>query len=146
MPRKIILLNKDHSSPVLEETETAEHELQEALKINPELLPIEELGVDGPLMVVGRETGVASGAVDLLGLGRGGEVVVIEFKTGPQNSDFRAAAAQLFDYGAQIWAQSYQDFESSVALRYFGSDRCPPGSPVRGAASLTEAARATGPT
>jgi len=145
MGRKIVVLRKDRPSPVLEETSAPEEKLQEALKLNPELLPVEELDVTGPLMIVGRETGVASGSVDLLGLGRGGEVVVIELKTGPQNSDFRAAAAQLLDYGAQLWGLSYDEFESSVALRYFGSGRCPKDSPVRGAVSLSAAARAAWP-
>jgi RecB family endonuclease NucS len=52
-----------------------------------------DLGLPGDLLVVGRETRVASGAIDLLCLSRSGELVIIEFKTGPQNSDFRHALA-----------------------------------------------------
>lgn len=145
MARKVVVLNRDRSTPVLEEIEAPEEELQEALKLNPELLPAEDLGVEGPLMIVGRETSLASGAVDLLALGRGGEIVVIEFKTGPQNSDFRSATAQLLDYGAQLWRMSYEEFERSVALRYLLSGRCPAGCAARGATTLAAAAKATWP-
>ena len=59
-----------------------EAELQELVKENPDILPYEEYDLAGPLMVVGRETTLPSGAVDLVGLARSG---IVEFKTGPQN-------------------------------------------------------------
>ena len=73
------------------------------LKENPDLLPIEEFGFTGPLVVVAEETRLPSGAIDLAGITRGGRLVVVEFKTGPQNADFRDALAQLLDYGSDIW-------------------------------------------
>ena len=54
---------------------------------------------------------------------RGGDILVVEFKTGPQNPDFRAALAQVLDYGSDLWGLSYDEFEQSVALRYFKSKR-----------------------
>src|SRR5690349_2237133 len=76
-----------------------------------------------PLLVVGRETALASGAVDLIALARGGELLLVEFKTGPQNADFRSALAQLVVYGSDLWQMSIERFEVSVAQRYFGGDR-----------------------
>ncbi|MBI1885960.1 MAG: hypothetical protein HYS09_06570 [Chloroflexi bacterium] len=142
MPRKIIVHMSDGAAPVLQEVKAQdEFQLQELVKDNPDLLPIEEFGMTGPLMVIGRETTLPSGAVDLVALARSGEILVIEFKTGPQNTDFRSALTQLIDYGSDMWTMSYEDFESTVVLRYFGSDRCNE-SRLRGLRSLEDGARA----
>ena len=131
--------------PVLSEMLASdEFELQELMKTYPDLLPIEEFELVGPLLVVGRETPVTSGAVDLICLARGGEILIIEFKTGPQNSDFRHAIAQLLDYGAQIWKQTYSEFEQAVALRFFVSSMCT-DQKLRGKRSLEEALNAQWP-
>lgn len=108
-------------------------------------MPIEDFELAGPLMVVGRETSLPSGSVDLVGVARGGELLVIEFKTGPQNPDFRHSLAQLLDYGSDLWGMTYEEFESTVARTYFTGQRCPPNSPTYRAASLAEAAAATWP-
>ena len=109
------------------------------MKENPELLPVEEFGLTGPLLVVGEETTLPSGAADLVGLARGGDLVIIEFKTGPQNPDFRRASAQLLDYGSDLWGMSFEEFESSVATRFFSSGRCRDAR-VAGSKSLKDAA------
>jgi RecB family endonuclease NucS len=104
MPRKMIVKVTGGENQLLEETAASnEEELRELVKSNPDLIPVEEFGVAGPMMIVGRETTLPSGAVDLVGLTRSGHVVVIEFKTGPQNSDFRHVLAQLLDYGSDLW-------------------------------------------
>lgn len=121
-----------------------EAQLQELVKESPELLPVEEFGVGEPLMVVGRETTLPSGAMDLVALARSGDLLLIEFKTGPQNSDFRRVIAQLFDYGSDLWRMSREEFESTVALRYFASDHCRDDR-LKGKASLDEAAREVWP-
>lgn len=145
MPRKI-LLDMGDGSLVLEELAAAdEAQLQELVKGYPQLLPIEEFELTGPLMVIGRETTLASGAVDLVGVARSGDVLVVEFKTGPQNSDFRHSIAQMLDYGSYLWGLNYEEFESTVATRYFQSARCPMDSPVRNLGTLHAAACATWP-
>ena len=145
MPRKIVVQTADGSSPVLVETPANdEAQLQEFMKANPDLLPIEEFDMTGPLMVVGRETTLPSGAVDLVALARSGDLLVIEFKTGPQNTDFRSALAQLLDYGSDLWRMSYDDFERTVATRYFSSERCHDPR-LRGMSSLERAANTTWP-
>ncbi len=140
-----ILFEHGEVETLLEEQRTNEHQLQEVVKRNPELLPIEDLGMAGPLLVIGRETPLPSGAVDLVGLTRGGELVLVEFKIGPENPDFRHATSQLVDYGSDLWGRGVEDLEREVALRYFQGPRCPQGSPGHGAASLEEAARRTWP-
>jgi hypothetical protein len=108
----------------------AEHELQlqEKLKLHPELLPLEDLGLVGPAVVVGRESTLDSGRVDLVLLGNGGDLALVEFKTGPQNPDFRECLAQLLDYGSDLWGMTLEDFETRVAQRYFNGIHCPPGT------------------
>jgi hypothetical protein len=142
MPRKIIIRRPDGSALLAEGAADDEAQLQELVKDNPDLLPIEEFGMTGPLMVIGRETTLPSGAVDLVTAARSGELLIIEFKTGPQNTDFRHALAQLLDYGSDMWRMSFEDFEGTVPARYFSSDRCRDAR-VRGKNSLLDAARAT---
>lgn len=99
----------------------------------------------GPLMVVGRETSLASGAVDLVAMARGGELVLVEFKTGPQNPDFRHSLAQLLDYGSDLWGMTFEDFERTVAVRYFRGPHCPAEALSKGCDSLETAARRVWP-
>jgi hypothetical protein len=146
MPRAILIVEPEGESKVLREVAAHdEQQLQERLKANPDLLPIEDFELAGPLMVVGRETSLPSGSVDLVGVARGGELLVIEFKTGPQNPDFRHSLAQLLDYGSDLWGMTYEEFESAVARTYFTGQRCPPNSPTYRVASLAEAAAAMWP-
>jgi hypothetical protein len=144
MGRKIILRREgENSGQILEEIQAHdEAQLQEQLKENPDLLPIEEYELSGPLMVVGRETTLPSGSVDLICLTMAGEVLIVEFKTGPQNPDFRHTLAQLLDYGSHLWGMEYEVFEETVARNYFNSDRCPAGSPVKRKPSLEAGAKA----
>jgi hypothetical protein len=145
MARKMIVVRDDGSSPVLTEAPAEnEAQLQELVKDTPDLLPIDEFDMAGPLMVVGRETTLPSGSVDLVALARGGELLIVEFKTGPQNTDFRQVVAQLLDYGSDLWEMSYEVFESTVAQRFFASDRCQ-DLRLRGKQTLSEAASAVWP-
>jgi hypothetical protein len=131
---------EDGSRPVLTEVlADDEFQLQEIVKDTPDLLPVDEFGMTGPLMVVGRETSLPSGAVDLIGISRDGELLLIEFKTGPQNSDFRHVLAQLLDYGSDLWRMSYEEFESTVVKRFFSGDHCR-DERLRGKASIMDAA------
>ena len=141
MPRRMVLVTEDGASPVLEEIAAHDElQLQSRLARNPDLIPIEEFGWDGPLLVVGRETTLPSGSVDLIGVARSGEVLVAEFKTGPQNPDFRHALAQALDYGSDLWGMSPDEFDATVATRYFASNHCPSTSPTKQCKSLVEAA------
>lgn len=143
MGRKIIVVGDGEHRTMLDEVPADnEAQLQATLAAHPELLPIEEFGLEGPLLVLGKETSLPSGAADLVGAAKGGELVVAEFKTGPQNPDFRHALAQAIDYGSDLWGMSFDEFESTVATRYFSSDHCPADSPTKGSGSIEAAARA----
>jgi hypothetical protein len=118
MPRRFLVQRGDESFDLVEAPAPNEHHLQEIMKNRPQLIPSDDLGLDGDLLVIGRETSLASGLIDLLCLSRSGDVVLIEFKTGPQNPDFRHALAQLIDYGSDLWRLSVDDFDSGVVQRY----------------------------
>jgi|ERR687883_685515 hypothetical protein len=140
MARKMIVQREDESTPAMltEMLAEGEAQLQEIVKDNPDLLPVDEFGMAGPLMVVGRETTLSSGYVDLACLSQSGELLLVEFKTGSQNSDFRHALAQLLDYGSDIWRMTYEEFENTVASRFFSSVHCRDDR-LRGKTSLDEA-------
>jgi hypothetical protein len=56
MPRAILIVEPEGESKVLREVAAHdEQQLQERLKANPDLLPIEDFELAGPLMVVGRD-------------------------------------------------------------------------------------------
>lgn len=85
----------------------------------PRADPLEDLGLAAPALVVGQESVLDSGRIDLVLLANGGELVLVEFKTGPQNPDFRECLAQLLDYGSDLWGMTLEDFDTRVARRYF---------------------------
>ena len=91
MARKIVVVLPGEADLVLSEVLAHDEEqLQQHLTEYPEMIPVEEFGWSGPMMVVGRESSLPSGAPDLVGVGPEGEILIAEFKTGPQNPDFRA--------------------------------------------------------
>jgi hypothetical protein len=74
-----------------------------------------------------------------------GDILVVEFKTGPDNPDYRHALAQLLDYGADLWRMDPEVFETTVTVSYLATKHCPATDPARDAPSLREAARRTWP-
>lgn len=124
MKRKAFMRDGDKFE-VLEESEfEAETALQEALKRNPEVIPVADLDLSN-LVVVGRETGVAPGAIDLLLVDGDGRVIILETKLARNPELRRQAVAQLLDYGAGLWqtAPGLKEFEELV-LGYWRSDQC----------------------
>lgn len=126
MGRKILVWPPAGELPVLEEVEADDEEqLQQLLKTHLELLPLEDLGLVAPALVVGRESVLDSGRIDLVLLANGGELIVVEFKTGPKNPDFRECLAQLLDYGSDLWGMTLEEFDTRVACRYFAGPHFP---------------------
>jgi hypothetical protein len=129
MARKLVIDLPDGTRQLLAEVlADDELQLQEQLKLHPGLLLLEELGLVGPAVVVGRESALDSGRVDLVLLGNGGDLALVEFKTGLQNPDFRECLAPMLDYGSDLWGMTLEEFETRVAQRYFSGPRCPPGT------------------
>lgn len=137
MPRRVLMQRDGETFDLVESPAPNEHHLQEVMKSQPQLIPADDLGIDGDLLVVGRETALASGYIDLLCISRAGDVVLIEFKTGPQNPDFRHALAQLIDYGSDLWRLSLEDFDRGVVQRYLAGARVI--STLQRASTLAEA-------
>lgn len=123
VPRKILVTGVGAPVTFKEHDADDEYELQTILKEHPQLIPADDLGLDGDLLVVGRETTLASGSVDLVCLSRTGEIVIIEFKTGPKNPDFRHALAQVIDYGSDLWKfAGWSEFDEGVVHRYLSGN------------------------
>ncbi|TEU14657.1 MAG: hypothetical protein E3J21_15235 [Anaerolineales bacterium] len=124
MKRKALLKNGDEFV-VLEESDfDAETALQEALKRNPEVIPVADLDL-GEVVVVGRETPLPVGAIDLLLLDAEGRVIIVETKLSRNPELRRQVVAQVLDYGASLWrtAPTLKEFEAMV-LWYWHSDAC----------------------
>jgi hypothetical protein len=126
MARRIAVVDGNGELILTEVEADNEEELRTRLKETPELLPVDEFGLSGPVLIVGRETSVASGSVDLVAVTPTGDVLIIEMKTGPRNSDFRRALTQATDYGAELWTMTREVFETTVATRYFSGEHCSP--------------------
>jgi hypothetical protein len=125
MPRRVLVNRAGERFDLVETPAPNEHALQEVMKVNPQLIPADDLGLDGDLLVVGRETSLASGSIDLLCLAASGDLVLVEFKTGPQNPDFRHALAQVIDYGSDLWRLSVDDFDRGLVQRFLRSGHAP---------------------
>jgi hypothetical protein len=90
------------------------------------VLPFDDLGDEvPPLLVVGRETALATGDADVVAVDRDGLVTVIETKLGRNPEVKRTVAAQALGYAASLWGLSYDDFDRDVAQRYFSGGQCP---------------------
>ena len=69
MARKMMVLREDGSSPVLTEAPgDNEVQLQGLIKVNRDLGPIDEFGMSGPPLAVGREATLPPDGVDLVDL------------------------------------------------------------------------------
>ena len=145
MGRKLVFMRNGQLEKLGEIQAENELELQDLIKEDPDLLPIEEFGFDPPVMVVGRETSLRYGAADLVLLTRTGRLLVVEFKRGRVNPDFRRVLAQVLDYGAQLAKMTLAEFESTVASGYYKGPHCPVGSPVKGKDTIADAAAAQWP-
>ena len=100
MSRRIVLQTGiDDAEILVESLADNESQLQELVKDNPDLMPVDDLGLTGPLLVIGKETVLPAGSADLIALSQEGSLILVEFKTGPNNSDFRAAIAPI----AGLW-------------------------------------------
>lgn len=139
MPRRVLVQRGGEHFDLVEVRSPDEHSLQEVMKDRVQLIPSDDLGLDGTLRVLGRETALASGRIDLLCLSRSGELVLIEFKTGPQNPDFRHALAQVVDYGSDLWRLSPDEFDHGVVRTYLASGH---HAGPTGGTDLTTAVRA----
>jgi len=124
MKRRALL--KDGAEFVaLEESDfDGETALQEALKRNPEAIPVADLELDD-VIVVGRETTLPAGAIDLLLVDAQGQVIIVETKLSRNPELRRKVVAQVLDYGASLWktAPTLRAFEKLV-LHYWQSDSC----------------------
>jgi RecB family endonuclease NucS len=93
MPRRFLVERAGDHFDLVESSAPSQHHLQEVMKMNPHLISADDLGLDGDLRVIGRETSLASGSIDLLCLASSGDVVLVEFKTRPHNPDLRHVLA-----------------------------------------------------
>ena len=144
MPRQMLVNGEDGPGVLKESLAHNEAQLQSILRDNPGLLPIEDFDLVGPPLVLGKETSVPSGSIDLVLIARGGELILVEFKTGPQNPDFRGALAQVLDYGSDLWQMTLEEFERKAVLRYFAGTQAA-GTALARCHSLDEAIALTWP-
>lgn len=73
------------------------------------------------MLIVGRESGLGNGAVDVVGVDPDGLVTVIECKLDRNPEVKRKVIGQVLGYGAYIWRLTYDAFEQQVVRPYFGS-------------------------
>jgi hypothetical protein len=141
MKRKALLKEGDEFAVLEEGDFAAERALQEALKRNPEVIPAGDLELD-EVIVVGRETPLLVGAIDLLLLDAQGRIILVETKLSTNPELRRQVIAQLLDYAASLWktAPTLKEFESLV-MRYWRSAACE-DERVKSAKSLHEGVEA----
>jgi hypothetical protein len=87
-----------------------EAHLQEAFVRHPEALPATDLNL-GPLTSIGWEINFGAGPLDQLAVDTRGQLVIVEFKKGTENSDVRQVVAQLLDYGSSLWRLSNDELQ-----------------------------------
>ncbi len=102
-----------------------EDTLQRLIRDHPEVLPFDDLGDDvPPLLVVGRETALATGYADVVAVDPDGLVTIIEAKLDRNPEVKRKVVAQVLGYAASLWGINYERFELDVARKYFTGSNC----------------------
>jgi hypothetical protein len=121
--RHVLIRAADADRLVAESALPAEANLHDALAANPKLLPAEDLGL-GRMVVIGRESSLASGYADLILADDLGQVCLVEVKK-EGNPDTRQVVAQLLDYAASLWGRTLDEVTDTVVrpyLRHLGED------------------------
>lgn len=83
-----------------------ENYLQQYIYDNPDAIPVYEIDEDIRLLVLAREFQTSSGPIDALGVDQNGNIYLIETKL-YKNEDKRRVIAQVLDYGASLWSNSF---------------------------------------
>ena len=129
----LIISRGGRSARVEKQAFPDEDALQRYISENPEAIPLDELGEDASLHVLGREFPTASGPVDVLATDSAGNAYLIETKLF-KNPDKRQVLAQVLDYAAALWSAELSTEDLIAGLREDASRRKAP-DPV---ARLTE--------
>ena len=85
------------------------------MKLSPSLLPGET-----PLVVVDEFIIPEVGSIDLLGVGIGGEITVVECKLRANPEIRREVVGQVLAYAGGLWRMKYDDFAATFARRAGG--------------------------
>jgi len=120
-----ILVQDDKGVRELEEGFASEDELQTFLKEHPDLMPLEEIDLNAPpLLCIGWEVGLASGAEDILYIDPNGLLTVVETKLRRNPEARREVVGQILEYAAQMSTWIAADAERQ-AEKFFNSSVCP---------------------
>src|SRR3954471_21531474 len=117
MPRHVLMrIPGEEPRLIPEQAIPLEKDLHDVLTEHPELIPAEDLQL-GRLVVVGRESALASGYADLVCVDQHGDVCLVEVKK-EGNPDTRRVVAQLLDYAGALWGKTPAQVERDVLLPY----------------------------
>lgn len=120
---KILIQDKD-GIRALEEGYATEAELQAFLRDHPDLLPLEEIDLTAPpLLCIGWEVGLTSGAEDILYIDQNGLITIVETKLRKNPEARREVVGQILEYAAQMSSWTSADVERQ-AERFFASPNC----------------------
>ncbi len=119
-----ILVQDSEGVRALEEGFASEEELQTFLKEHPDLMPLEEVDLTAPpLLCIGWEVGLVSGAEDILYVDPSGLLTVVETKLRKNPEARREVVGQILEYAAQMSTWSAADVERQ-AEKFFASREC----------------------
>ena len=120
-----ILVQDARGVRALEEGFASEEELQRFLKEHSDLMPLEEIELDAaPLLCIGWEVGLASGAEDILYIDQNGLLTVVETKLRKNPEVRREVVGQILEYAAQMSGWSSANVERQ-AEKFFASSESP---------------------
>ena len=120
-----ILVQDARGVRALEEGFASEEELQRFLKEHSDLMPLEEIDLNAaPLLCIGWEVGLASGAEDILYVDETGLLTVVETKLRKNPEARREVVGQILEYAAQMATWTSADVERQ-AEKFFASPEAP---------------------
>lgn len=114
---KILVRDSQGNVRTLTEGFSNEEELRTFLERHADLIPLEELGGETtPLLCIGREVAVASGAQDLLYIDQLGVLTIVETKLGRNRQARREVVGQILEYAAQLSTWTAAEVERQATM------------------------------
>ena len=105
-----------------------ESRVQELIMAHPDLIPLDDMGIGGPVSVIARRTRSEPGFPELLAVSRMDQVVIIKFLPACHSTDASGALGQLLDCGSDVWSFGWEPREQrdpvSLLQARHRHDRC----------------------
>ena len=99
---KLVVIKESESRVMDQASFLQESELQDLLEKYPSIIPMEEIGEESQLTLIGREVNLPSGSIDLLYVDNDGVLTLVETKLAKNPEARRTVVGQIIEYASYV--------------------------------------------